>query len=252
MGVLFLLVDLSSKVIVITGSSRGIGKELALAFSQENSNVVIVCKNCLTSANLLCEEINSRNGNSIVVQANVENKNDVLQLYKMVSNTYGRLDVLINNAGICDDNMLNLMSLKQWESVINTNLTGTFLCSKYLSRIMIRQGYGKIINIASLKGQTGSEGQVNYSASKAGVIGLTKSLAIELGRFGISVNAVCPGFIVTDLNRHDKEKAEIANNNSVMNIGYSLSDTVKFILYMASENLMGTSGQVFNLDSRIR
>lgn len=143
------------------------------------------------------------------------------------------------------------MPEEQWRKVLDVNLTGTYLCSRAFSKAMVQQKNGKIINIASLKGEEGCEGQVNYSASKAGLFGFTKALAKELGKFNISVNAVCPGFIVTDLNRHDEKKKKIAEGRSLLSISDSLTTLTDYLIYMSSDNFVGVSGRIFNLDSRI-
>lgn len=246
-----MIVDISDKVIVVTGSSRGIGREIAKRLAHENAKVVINYRNSENDALKTHEEISRFNKNCIAVKADITKQNDVKRLYRTAVEAFGRIDVLINNAGMCSDNLMPLMSEKQWKSVIDVNLNGVFLCCKWFAREMIKKRYGKIINIASLKGQLGSEGQVNYSASKAGVIGFTKALAKELGKFNISVNAVCPGFIVTDLNRHNEKKRKTAEKMSVMNCQNSLPDLLDFIVYISSDKFTSVSGRVFNIDSRL-
>lgn len=243
-------VDVSDKVVVITGSSRGIGRELIKAFSRENSKVVINYFKNESAATQLYNEISLHNLNCIMVKADVTNQKDVSYLYQTTISTFGRVDILINNAGICEDNFIQLMPEEQWRKVIDVNLTGAYLCSRAFSKAMIRQNSGKIINISSLKGQEGCEGQVNYSASKAGLIGFSKALAKELGKFNIAVNVVCPGFIVTDLNRHNNEKKVIANRRSLLQTNTILDDLINYILFISSNKFMGVSGRVFNLDSR--
>lgn len=246
-----MIIDLVNKVIVVTGSSRGIGCMLAKKLATENAKIVINYNKSYDDAKELYNEILQYNPNCIMVQADITQQNDVVKLYQSTINEFGRVDVLINNAGVCYDNRIQLMQLKTWDKVIDVNLKGTFLCSKYFSKKMIKQKNGKIINIASLKGQDGSSGQVNYSASKAGIIGLTKALAKELAVFNISVNAVCPGFIVTDLNKNNNKKYLNAKEQSMLSIEYSLEDLLDFITYLSSDKLMGVTGRVFNLDSRI-
>lgn len=246
-----MIVDVSNKVVVITGSSRGIGSELAKAFAKEKSKVVINYFNSEDKAQKLFHEISKLNQDCMLIKADVTNPSDVSKMYHKVVNKYGCVDVLINNAGVCDDNLIQMMSLEQWQKVIDVNLTGTFLCCREFLKIMIKQKSGKILNIASLKGQEGFAGQVNYTTSKAGIISFTKSLAKELGQYNIAVNAVCPGFIVTDLNRHDEYKKEIAENKSVLPINSVLNDLINFIIYISSNLFTGTSGRVFNIDSRL-
>lgn len=244
-------VSLNGRVVVVTGSSRGLGREMVIRFAKEGASVVInYCQNRECALELY-KNIGRYNSNCLLVQADVTREEDVQKLYKLTMNEFGKVDVLINNAGTCDDNYVQFMSLEQWNNVLRTNLTSIYLCSRIFSKKMIANGRGKIINIASLKGQLGSEGQCNYAASKAGVIGLTKSLAKEMGELGISVNAICPGFIVTDLNRMNSNKAEIAERMSILRDKRSLEDFLSFVLMLSSDELIGISGQVFNLDSRI-
>lgn len=243
--------DISNKVVVITGSSRGIGSELALAFAKERAIVVINYCHSKEKAKGVYKQVLKYSTNSIMICADVTNPYDVATMCCKVVEKFGRVDILINNAGICDDNLIHMMSLCQWKKVIDVNLTGTFLCCKEFSKIMINQCVGKIINIASIKGQNGSVGQVNYSASKAGVIGLTKALAKELGQFNISVNAVCPGFIVTDLNRYNAKKIEIAKKKSLLSFDNALKELIDFIIYASSDSFSQVSGRIFNIDSRM-
>lgn len=244
-------INLSGLVVVITGASRGIGRALAIEFAKEKACVVVNYNHSWLEADMLIKEINTYNTNCLCVQADVTKEKDVNKLYRETIRHFGRVDVLINNAGICDDNLIQLMSKDQWQKVIDTNLTGVFLCSRTFSKAMIHQRKGKIINISSLKGQEGSIGQSNYSASKAGLIGLSKALAKELGCFNIAVNTICPGFIVTDLNRHNKEKKEIAEKRSALKIENAMSDLINFTLFLSWQNFTGISGRVFNLDARI-
>lgn len=243
--------NLRDKVVVITGASRGLGRELALAFAKENANVVINYLKSEEKARDLLNDISAYNLNCSIFNADVTNPKEVDKMFRFVMNTYGRIDILINNAGVISDHFVNIMSINQWNTVINTNLTGVFLCSRCFSKNMIVNKRGKILNIASIKGQLGSEGQSNYSASKAGVIALTKSLAKELGEIGIGVNAVCPGFIATDLNFQSEKKRKIAERMSVLGLEYGLNDFVNFVLFLASDYIRGVSGQIYNIDSRI-
>ena len=244
-------VNVSNKIVVITGSSRGIGSELAIAFAKEKAIVVINYLNSKEKANNIYKQVIKYSPRSIMVKADVSNENEVCNFYKRVIDTFGKIDVLINNAGICNDDIVNMMSMEQWKKVIDVNLTGTFLCCKYFAKSMIKQRKGKIINIASLKGQEGSIGQANYSSSKAGVIALSKSFAKEIGKYNVLINVVCPSFISTDLNASNSRKKEIAINKSILSLNYGLSDLISFIIFMSSDLLLGTSGRVFNLDSRI-
>lgn len=244
-------IDLSEKVVVVTGSSRGLGSIMVRYLAANSAQTIINYKSNQKAAEELLSEISETNDKCSIVQADVTKEDEVKVLYHTVIEQYGRVDILINNVGVCDDNYIQFMSLEQWNHVLESNLYSTFLCSRLFSKAMIKNGRGKIINIASLKGQIGSEGQCNYSASKAGVIGLTKALAREFGGYNISVNVVCPGFVMTDLNRDNKNKAEYALKMSAMNLEYSLSDLGNFIVYFCSDYVKGISGREFNLDSRI-
>lgn len=244
-------IDVSGKVVVITGSSKGIGRETAKAFAKENAKVVINYCHSDTIAKNLFDEIKTYNENCVLVKADVTKSDEVTAFYHEVIKAFGRVDILINNAGVCDDNLIQMMPIEQWQRVIDVNLTGMFLCSREFSKVMIKQKCGKIINISSLKGKEGAAGQVNYSASKAGVIGFTKALAKEVGQYNVSANAFCPGFIVTDLNRHDKNKQIVAERRSVLPIDSALSDLINMVLLLSSDNISGISGRVFDLDSRI-
>ncbi len=247
-----MIVDVSDKVIVITGASKGIGRALAIAFAKEQAKIVINYYNSKVEAQKLFDDISKYNQECMLIKADVTKPSDVSNMYHNVLNKYKCVDLLINNAGICDDNLIQMMPLEQWQNVIDVNLTGTFLCCREFSKIMIKQKSGKIINVASLKGQEGAAGQINYTASKAGIISFTKSLAKELGQYNVAVNAVCPGFIVTDLNRHDENKKGVAEQKSLLPINFALNDAVNFIIYISSNLFSGVSGRVFNLDSRLR
>lgn len=244
-------INLKGKVIVVTGSSRGLGKEMILKFAREDAKVVINYCHNQKCAMELHRQIKKYNQDCIVIQADVTQKVDVERLYKKVIDRFGKIDVLVNNAGKCSDNFIQFMDYKQWNAVLTTNLDSVYWCTRIFSKKMISQRKGKIINIASLKGQLGSEGQCNYSASKAGIIGLTKSLAKEMGSFGISVNAVCPGFIRTDLNKENQNKVEIADRMSALENKKCLQDFLSFMVVMCSDLMTNVSGRVFNLDSRI-
>jgi 3-oxoacyl-[acyl-carrier protein] reductase len=246
-----LFIDVSEKVVVITGAARGIGRALAITFSKEKAKVIINYNKSKKEATQLLDEISTYNKNCMIIRADITNPQDVSQMYLAIIKKYKRVDILINNAGICDDALLQKMSVNQWKEVLDTNLTGTFLCCREFSKIMMKQHSGKIVNVASLKGQEGSYGQVNYSVAKGGIITLTKSLAKELGKYGVSINAICPGFVLTDLNLNNNEKRLIAEQKSVLKLDSALQDCVNFIIVISSEMFMGISGRVFNLDSRI-
>lgn len=244
-------IDISDKVVVITGASRGIGREIAKKFATENANVVINYFKSEEMAKSLLDEITQYNSNCIIVKADVSKRVDVVNLYNETIKKFGKIDILINNAGICQDDPILDLTNDKWNSVMNVNLNGVYNCTQIFIQNMVSNNFGKIINIASYKGMVGSEYQSNYCASKSAVIGFTKSIAKELGKNNIAVNAVCPGFIVTDLNRNNKEKENTAIINSTMPIKNNLNNLVNFICYLSSDNSNGISGQVFNIDSRI-
>ncbi|MEY2984629.1 MAG: 3-oxoacyl-[acyl-carrier protein] reductase, partial [Cyanobacteriota bacterium] len=187
------------QVAIVTGASRGIGKATALGLAATGMKVVVNYASSSTAANAVVSEIRDHGGQAIAVQANVAEADAVEQLIKTTLDTFGRIDVLVNNAGITRDTLLLRMKLADWQAVIDLNLTGVFLCTKAVAKIMLKQKRGRIVNITSVAGLMGNPGQANYSAAKAGVIGFTKTVAKELASRGVTVNAVAPGFIATDM-----------------------------------------------------
>jgi 3-oxoacyl-[acyl-carrier protein] reductase len=190
---------LTEQVAIVTGASRGIGKATALGLAATGMKVVVNYASSSTAANAVVSEIRDHGGQAIAVQANVAEADAVEQLIKTTLDTFGRIDVLVNNAGITRDTLLLRMKLADWQAVIDLNLTGVFLCTKAVAKIMLKQKRGRIVNITSVAGLMGNPGQANYSAAKAGVIGFTKTVAKELASRGVTVNAVAPGFIATDM-----------------------------------------------------
>ena len=190
---------LQGKVAVVTGASRGIGRAIALALAGEGASVAVNYSSSGAAAEAVVAEIQAVGTEAIAVQADVSKADQVERFMSAVMEKWGRVDVLVNNAGITRDTLLLRMDLGQWQAVIDLNLTGVFLCTKIISKIMLKQKSGRIVNIASVAGQMGNPGQANYSAAKAGVIGFTKTVAKELSSRGITVNAVAPGFIETDM-----------------------------------------------------
>lgn len=249
-------VDLKGKVIVITGSSRGIGASLIQSLAKEQAKVVLNYNKSEDEAKKLAAKIREYNKECILIKADTTKEEEVKNLYKTAIKAYGKVDILINNAGISKNNILFRMSIKQWDDVINCNMKSTFLCSKYFAKGMMKQNYGKIINIASLLGQIGCAGQVNYSASKAGIIATTKSLAKELGTWDISVNALCPGYVTTDLESSNALFKQNSNQNTISEVKDYLNEhdylnvLINFVIYMCSDYFHSITGQVFNLDSR--
>ncbi|QLL29466.1 3-oxoacyl-[acyl-carrier-protein] reductase [Thermosynechococcus sichuanensis E542] len=186
-------------VAIVTGASRGIGRAIALELAKEGATVVVNYARSAEAALEVVQMIEQQGGTAIAIAADVSVPEQVDTLVDKTVETYGRVDVLVNNAGITRDTLLLRMSLEDWQAVINLNLTGVFLCTRAVSKLMLKQKRGRIINIASVAGQMGNPGQANYSAAKAGVIGFTKTVAKELASRGITVNAVAPGFIATEM-----------------------------------------------------
>jgi 3-oxoacyl-[acyl-carrier protein] reductase len=190
---------LSGKVALVTGAGRGIGRACALALAAEGATVVVNYSRSAEAAEALCVEVASLGTEALALQADVSQAEQVDTLFEAILDKYSRLDVLVNNAGITRDGLLLRMKLSDWQQVVDLDLTGVFLCLKAAARTMLKQRSGRIVNIASTSGIAGNPGQANYSAAKAGVIGLTRTAARELGSRGITVNAVAPGFIATDM-----------------------------------------------------
>lgn len=192
---------LRDQVAIVTGASRGIGRAIALALASEGANVVVNYASSSTAADAVVSEIATMGGSAIALQADVSQVAQVDEMISAVTDKWGRVDVLVNNAGITRDTLLLRMKPEDWQAVIDLNLTGVFLCTRAVSKMMLKQKSGRIINIASVAGQMGNPGQGNYSAAKAGVIGFTKTIAKEVASRGITVNAVAPGFISTDMTK---------------------------------------------------
>ncbi|MCK1983953.1 MULTISPECIES: 3-oxoacyl-[acyl-carrier-protein] reductase [Peribacillus] len=190
---------LEGKKALVTGASRGIGREVALELARQGADVAINYSGSEAKANEVVEEIKALGRKAFAIQCDVANSDSVTSMIKEVIEQFDRVDILVNNAGITRDNLLMRMKEDEWDSVINTNLKGVFLCTKAVTRQMMKQRSGRIINMASIVGVSGNAGQANYVAAKAGVIGLTKTTAKELASRGITVNAIAPGFISTDM-----------------------------------------------------
>ncbi len=186
-------------VVLITGASKGIGAATALTFAQAGYDVVINYSSSETSANQVASLCQEAGAQTLVIKANVADVQDCNRMVEETLNTFSRIDVLVNNAGITRDGLLLRMSESDFDDVLSINLKGTFNCSKLVAKVMMKQRSGAIVNVSSIIGIVGNAGQANYAASKAGMIGFTKSLALELGARGIRVNAVAPGFIETDM-----------------------------------------------------
>ncbi|NJK57643.1 MAG: 3-oxoacyl-[acyl-carrier-protein] reductase [Pleurocapsa sp. SU_5_0] len=241
------LQHLKDKVAIVTGASRGIGKAAALALVTQGAKVVVNYARSSDAAEATVKEITDAGGEAIALQADVSQSAEVDNLIKTTLDQFGRIDVLVNNAGITKDTLLLRMKPEQWQAVIDLNLTGVFLCTKAVSKTMLKQRSGRIINIASVAGQMGNPGQANYSAAKAGVIGFTKTVAKELANRGITVNAVAPGFIETDMT-NDLKSDDIIKFIPLGRYGKpeEVAGTIRFLA--ADPAAAYITGQVFNVD----
>ncbi len=239
----------NEKVAVITGAGKGIGRSIALQLSNEGYQVVINYRSSLTQVEELLETIHKSGGDAVAVQADISREEEAKKLINEAVGRYGRVDVLVNNAGITKDNLLMRMSEEEFDHVIDINLKGTFFCMKYASPLMLKQKSGRIINISSVVGLTGNIGQTNYAASKAGIIGMTKSAARELASRGITVNAVAPGFIETEMTEKlgDKMKETVINNIPMKRYG-TPEEVAAAVSFLASEAADYITGQVLQVD----
>lgn len=242
---------LKGKCAVITGSTRGIGKAIAIKYASLGCNIVINYRSEKDEvhARELSNEIGKLGVNTLIVKANVADFEEAKNLVEKAKEEFGKVDILVNNAGITKDNLIIRMNENDFDSVINVNLKGSFNCLKAVTPIMLKQKYGKIINMASVVGVIGNPGQVNYCASKAGVIGMTKSLARELGGKNINVNAIAPGFIDTDMTRvlSEDQKKNILSQVPLKRFGL-VSDIANVAAFLASEDSDYITGQVIHVD----
>ena len=241
--------NLTGKCAVVTGASRGIGRAIALELASQGAKVVVNYSGSEQKALQVVDEIKANGGEAIVVQANVSDSVSVQQLMKAAVDTYGSLDILVNNAGITRDNLLMRMKDDEWDDVINTNLKGVFLCTKAVTRQMMKQRAGRIINISSIVGVAGNPGQANYVAAKAGVIGLTKTTAQELATRNILVNAIAPGFITTEMtdNLPEELKEAMLKQIPLAKLGQP-EDIAKAVAFLASDNANYITGQTLHID----
>jgi 3-oxoacyl-[acyl-carrier protein] reductase len=242
-------IDLKGKTAVVTGASRGIGREIALKLAKSGANVVINYRSSANATEELLKEIEGFGVKALAVQADVSSFEEAEKLVKAAVTEFGSLDILVNNAGITKDGLLLRMKEQDFDSVINVNLKGAFNTIRHASGIMLKQKSGKIINISSVVGLTGNAGQLNYASAKAGLLGLTKSAAKELGSRGITVNAVAPGFIQTDMTDvlTDKVKENILSVIPLKKLGKP-EDVANTVLFLSSEYASYITGQVINVD----
>ncbi|AIQ41365.1 3-oxoacyl-[acyl-carrier-protein] reductase [Paenibacillus sp. FSL R5-0912] len=240
---------LKGQTALVTGGSRGIGRAIALALAEQGVKVAVNYSGSLQSAEETVSRIQELGSEGIALQGNVGNSEQAENLVKEVINTWGKIDILVNNAGITRDNLIMRMKEEEFDQVIETNLKGVFNCLKAATRPMMKQRYGRIINISSVVGVTGNPGQVNYTAAKAGVIGMTKSAARELASRGITVNCIAPGFIDTDMTRElsDEVRSELIKGIPLAKLGRA-EDIANAAVFLASEGAAYMTGQTLHVD----
>ena len=240
---------LKDKVALVTGAGRGIGKEIALTLAKNGATVIVNYNGSKESADKVVEEIQANGGNAEAVQCNISDYKASEEFIKNVLAKYKKVDILVNNAGVTRDNLIMRMSEEDYDMVLDTNLKGAFNMIKHLSRSFLKQKSGKIINISSVSGVLGNAGQANYSASKAGLIGLTKSVAREMASRGICVNAVAPGFIDTDMTRALSDDAKESLNKMIpMGRTGNAKEVADLVLFLAVSGSDYITGQVIGVD----
>lgn len=240
---------LTDKVAIVTGASRGLGREIAILLGAQGAQVIVNYNGSAAMAEEVVKIIGEAGGKAEAVQCNVAEFDKAAELFSYVIKTYGRVDILVNNAGITRDNLLMKMSEEEFDTVINTNLKGAFNCMKQVSRQMLKQKSGRIINMSSVSGVMGNAGQANYCASKAGLVGMTKSVARELASRGITCNAVAPGFIDTEMTEVLAEAVKEAAKETIpMKHFGSPKDVANAVVFLASEEAGYITGQVICVD----
>ena len=240
---------LENKVALVTGASRGIGRQIAISLAKEGAQVIVNYNGSAAKAEEVVNLITEAGGRAEAVQCNVSEYDKAEELMKYIIGKYGRVDILVNNAAITWVNLLMKMTEEEFDAVIDINLKGTFNCIKHLSRQMLKQKGGRIINISSVSGVMGNAGQANYCASKAGVIGLTKSVARELASRGITCNAVAPGFIETEMTDVLSDSVKEAMNAQIpMKCFGNTEDIAGTVVFLASDAARYITGQVINVD----
>jgi len=240
---------LTGKVAIVTGGSRGIGRAVSLRLAREGADVAVVFAGNREKAEAVVGEIQEMGRRSVAIQADVSQADQVDAMVKQVIEAFGRIDILVNNAGITRDNLLLRLKEEDWDAVLSTNLKGVFLCTKAVTRQMMKQRFGRIINISSVVGLIGNPGQANYVAAKAGVIGLTKTAARELASRGITVNAIAPGFIETDMTAvlGEETREQMLGQIPLGRFG-SAEDVAGAVAFLASDDAAYITGQTLNVD----
>lgn len=240
---------LDGKVALVTGASRGIGRAIALKLAAEGAKVAINFAGSTAKAEAVKAEIEEHGGEAMLVQASVADSAAVEAMVQKVIDAFGRIDILVNNAGITRDGILIRMKDEDFEAVLDTNLKGVFYCTKAVAKLMMKQRYGRIVNMSSVVGLIGNAGQTNYAAAKAGVMGFSKSAAKELAPRGVTVNMIAPGFIDTDMTANLPEKVKEATLEGIpmkkMGSPENIADAVAFLV---SDNASYITGQVINVD----
>ena len=241
--------DLSNKVAVVTGSGRGIGRAISLKLAEVGATVVVNDIGEASPVDSVAEEIKAMGGQSLAVLADVSQAQDVSRLVETIVSTFGRVDVLVNNAGISRDQLIIRMSDEDWDKVLSVNLKSVFLCNRAVLRHMIKQRWGRIISIASIVGLVGNPGQANYASAKAGIIGLTRTVAKEVASRGITANAIAPGFIDTEMTQRLEEDWKQQLKKQIP-LGYfgSPRDVAEAVAFLASEEAGYITGQVLSVD----
>ena len=241
--------DLTDKVAVVTGSSKGIGAAIAKLLAAQGTKVVVNYRSSAQAAEVVVADIKAAGGEAVAYEADVSQSDAASQLMKAAIDTYGQIDILVNNAGITRDKLIMTMKDDDWETILQTNLSSVYYCSKAVIRPMMKKRRGRIINMTSVVGLAGQAGQTNYAASKAGIIGFTKALAKEVGSRNITVNAVAPGFIPTDLTNvlPEEQIKAIMQNTPLGRLG-TLEDVAHAVLFLASDEASFVTGQVLTVD----
>lgn len=244
-----MLESLNGKVALVTGASRGIGRAIALKLASAGADLAVNYSASSKAAEELVSEIKAMGRRAVAVKASVQVEEEVNEMFAFVEKELGVVDILVNNAGITKDNLLIRMKTEEWDSVLDINLKGAFLCTRLAAKSMMKKRYGKIINISSVTGFSGNPGQVNYSATKAGMIGMTKSAALELAGRGICVNAVAPGFIETDMTCTLGENVKEAFLEKIpLKRAGSPEDIASSVLFLASPMADYITGQTIHVN----
>lgn len=239
---------MEGQVALVTGGTRGIGKSIATAFVNAGINTIITGLN-EERAKSAIQEINQGGNRCRFIRSDVSKSNDVVALFETINKEYGRIDILINNAGTTKDNLLLRVKEEDWDTVIDTNLKGTFLCTQEAIKIMSRQKYGRIVNLTSVVAFTGNPGQTIYSASKSGILGFTRSVALEYAKRGITVNAIAPGFIKTDMTDRIPEKIKEQLLQMIPMGAYGTGeDIANAVMFLISSGSSYITGQVIHVN----